>query len=369
MNKKFLLFCLILVSFCISSVFADFTIGIYCVGKAEDIKIVKDAGFNTVQTYNKDPKIIYELAKEAKKQNITLLAYPDKVFGSQYQKKLQQYPIIWYLCDEPDLWKISKQKLQFADDKVRKYFPAMKTAFVLGEGNPKVSYYDIADILMVDWYPVPHLPLESLGEQISYARHGLDSAKGTLANLWAVVQMFDWTEERALSSSARQKYNLRFPTKEEIRFMSYDALFNGATGLFYFQYNSKKKPLPQSRPDEWTYVVDVVQELVFTTKLFEQGNTICDPTCDKRKNKCEYCRGDTFTITGNESFIKMKSFEYDDAKYTILINPTSKHQTIPKIFYEKKFDVIFEQETELAKIIKNKKDNFEPYKVLVFRYN
>lgn len=369
MKKTVVLFFIMFCFCCVGEIFADFTIGLYSIGHPEDVQIIKEAGFNTFQTYNKDPKIIFELAKEAKKQNMIMLAYPDRVFESQYKKKLQQYPVVWYLCDEPDLWKISRQKLQFADEKTRTKFPGMKTAFVLGEGSPKESYYDIADIVMVDWYPVPHLPLESLGQQISYARHGLDLTKGTLADLWAVVQLFDWTEERNLKDSVREKYDLRFPTKEEIRFMSYDAIFNGATGLFYFQYNSKRKPLPQSRPQDWDNIKEIVQELLFTTKVFEKGQPICNPTCDKRKNKCDFCTGDTYSITGNESFIRMKSFEYDDAKYTVLINPTSKYQTIPKVFYDKQYDVIFEKETQLDKIIKNKKNNLEPYRVLIFRYD
>jgi hypothetical protein len=273
------------------------------------------------------------------------------------------------LCDEPDLWKVSRIKLKSADEKTRKTFPGAKTAFVIGEGKTKVPYYDIADILMVDWYPVPHLPLESFGQQISYARHELDIVKGKLSHLWAVVQMFDWTEEKALSDLAREKYNLRFPTKEEIRFMSYDALFNGATGLFYFKYNSRRIPLPHSKPEEWKYITEIIQELVFTTKLFEKGIPICNPTCDKKNNFCDICRTDVFNITGNEIFIEMKSFEYEGAKYTVLINPTAQYQTIPRIFYDKKFDVLFEEDILLSNNIKNKNNNLEPYKVLVFRYN
>ena len=369
MKKKIILFFVFVNLFFAYDILADFTIGVYCVGKPEDISYIKEAGFNTIQTYNKNPNTIYELAKEAKKQDIKLLAYPDKIIGSSFQEEIQKYPIIWYLFDEPDLWKILKQKLKSADERTRKALPGAKTAFVIGEGKTKISYYDIADILMVDWYPVPHLPMESFGQQIAYARRELDMSKGNLADLWAVVQMFNWTEEKALKDSVREKYNLRFPTKEEIRFMSYDALFNGATGLFYFKYNSNGIPLPKSKPEEWKYITEIIQELRFTTKLFEKGIPICNPTCDKKNNFCDVCGTDRFNITGNESFIEMKSFEYDGAKYTILINPTAQYQTIPNIFYDKKFDVIFEEDILLSKNIKNKKNNLEPYRVLIFRYN
>ena len=352
-----------------SNIFADFTLGIYCVNNSEDISIVRDAGFNTIQTYKKDPKSILALANESQKQGITLLAYPDKIIGSHLQKEVQKYPIIWYLCDEPDLWNISRQKLKSTDDRTRRYLPGKKTAFVLGQGKTKISYYDIGDILMVDWYPVPHLPLQTLGYQINYARQQLNSIKGNMADLWAVIQLFDWTEEKNVKESARQKYKLRFPTKEEIRFMSYDAIFNGATGLFYFQYNSKGKPLYQSRPKEWIYITEIIQELQFTTKLFEKGHPICNPNCDKKTSFCDICRKNEFVLTGNESFIQMKSFEYDEAKYTIMINPTSKYQTIPKIFYDKKFDVIFEEDTILKNIVKDKKNNLKPYGILIFRYD
>ena len=126
MKKKIILFFVFVNLFFAYDILADFTIGVYCVGKPEDISYIKEAGFNTIQTYNKNPNTIYELAKEAKKQDIKLLAYPDKIIGSSFQEEIQKYPIIWYLFDEPDLWKILKQKLKSADERTRKALPGAK---------------------------------------------------------------------------------------------------------------------------------------------------------------------------------------------------------------------------------------------------
>ncbi len=346
-NKLFLQL-LIILSFPMFS-FAEFTIGLYGVRTSTDIINAKEAGFNCVQSYEKDPKIIKFLADEAIKNEIKIVVYPDKIIeDKKNQSVAKDYPIkAWYLFEEPDVHGLSRENLILLNDNVKKFYPNNKTAFAIGQGLTEISYYDIADILMVNWYPVPHLPLESFGENISLAKHSLSMIGQEKKELWAVVQIFDWKEYEQYRKAENRIG--RFPKKEEIRFMSYDALFNGATGLFYFNYYSNNKPLPEEKAKEWAKVVEVVQEMSFVGEILDNGKEIDNPTEIKEP-------------------IKAKSYEYGGIKYTFIINPTSKRQNIPALFFEPKFDVIYEKSTNLKKIAKKAKNNFPPYRIFSFRY-
>ena len=339
---------LYIVVFLSSVAFADFTLGIYGVNDVNEIPIIKKAGFNTVQTYNQNPEYISRLAEKAKQYDMKLLVYPNRIIGTDYENEAHKYPMsAWYILDEPDVNHVSYDNMIERESVCKNIFPEHQTAFVIGQGKTKIPFYDICDILMMDWYPVPHLPLESFGENVALAKQGLAEAGCADKPLWAVVQIFDWKEFKQFRPDNNRIG--RFPTREEIRFMSYDALFNGATGLFYFVYRSKGKPLPQSRPEEWKYISEVIHELSFMGKIFENGKQIKSPVKVKES-------------------LKVMAYEYDGEKYIIIENPTNENKTIPKKFYnQKKFEVLFEKFANLQDIIQKSKNNFNPYKILIFK--
>ncbi|MBO7612133.1 MAG: hypothetical protein J6T23_08005 [Elusimicrobia bacterium] len=328
--------------------FAEFTIGLYGVKTSSDVVLAKEAGFNCVQTYISEPATINLLAEEAMKNDIKLVVYPTKIMTSKYKEKAKNYPIkAWYLFDEPDVWKISREKLISLNTNVKKIYPDIQTTFVLGQGFPSVPYYDIADILMVDWYPVPHLPLESFGENIALAKQGLIMMGEEEKELWAVVQLFDWKEYKQYRKDEDRIG--RFPKKEEIKFMSYDAIFNGATGLFYFTCYSEGKPLSEAKPKDWIKTVEVIQEMSFVGEIIDNGKEIENPIEIKEP-------------------LKAKSFEYGGIKYTFVMNPTSKRQSLPSLFFQPQFDIMYEKSTNIKKIMRQAKNNLQPYSVLAFRY-
>jgi len=326
-------------------VFADFPIGIYGVNNPEDIKIVKEAGFDTIQTYKSEPEILKLLADEATKQNMRLVIPSNKVIRKEYEEEIENWPVLaWYIFDEPDVAKISREKLNTLDVNTKNVFPRAKTVFVIGQGKTEIPYYDLADILMVDWYPVPHLPLESLGQQINLARQALQKLNCPKKELWAVIQAFDWKEFKQYRPDDDRIG--RFPTKDEMRFMSYHAIFNGATGLFYFLYTSKGVPLPKAKLDNWQDLSSVVKEMsvvknILQAPLSEQQIKVGEP-------------------------LESKTFIYNDEKYTFILNPTNQPQTIPKFFFKKKnFQEISFNEQEPS--IRKGKNNLQPYSIAVFK--
>jgi len=334
-NKFILIFFL----FCVCSglVFGDFVIGMYCVDDVNDFTILKEAGFNTVQIYNKEPEYIDLFATKAKENDMKIVAYPNKIIGSKYQSKVLDYPLCaWYIYDDLDIEKNSKDKLAENSSICKKTFPNDKISFFVGEENVEKRLYDLADILMIDWNRISYLQSERF-----------DYNKQENKMFFATIKLFDC--ENINKSEKKDNRVLNFYKKEDIRFMSYDAIVSGASGLFYFNYRPEDKPLSQSNPKYWQEIVDIIQELSFIEEIIDKGKEIENPI-------------------GIQEPLKAKSFEYGEIKYTILVNPTSKRQTVPKLFLNPKFDVMYEKSTNIKKIVGRGHNNFKPYKVLVFRY-
>ena len=164
MIKKFLFIILFLLPLTIQA--SHFPLGIYCISSPKDIKIIKKAGFDTIQSYAGDISILESLANKAQKHGIEILFYPDKIQHGVIQKAKDWPVAAWYIYDEPGVHHLTANKLEELNVAAKEKFPEDKTAFVVGKASNLKPYTDIADIIMVDWYPVPHLALTSLGEQI-----------------------------------------------------------------------------------------------------------------------------------------------------------------------------------------------------------
>src|SRR5204862_1578754 len=123
----------------------------------------------------------------------------------------------WYLNDEPDLNLISPDQVKSAQGFMKSLAPSKPTALVIFQGYEARDYANITDVLMVDRYPIPWLPLANFGQHIQMARLALPPNKPLIA----VIQAFDWSLSPELLPGER---NLRPPTETELRCMTYDAL-------------------------------------------------------------------------------------------------------------------------------------------------
>ena len=287
----------------------EFPLCLYGVTDAADLEIIQDAGFSCIQSYNQNPQNMEQLAQQAEKLGMQVVFYPNKVIGTAYEQKAQKWPVLaWYLVDEPDVHAWSRERVQQAYQAAKKAFPKHDTALVIGQGKTAIPYYDIPDVMMMDWYPVPHLPLTSFGENVRYTQEGMVAAHSQGHPLWAVVQIFDWKNYEQYRPDHDRIG--RFPTVEEIRFMSYDAILNGATGLFYFTFNHLKAPLPTSAPQYWERVKVVLQELAQFKKVLEEGKVVANPLSVKLP-------------------LKMQTWKYKGARYSVLVNASQQPQPVP----------------------------------------
>ena len=300
---------------------ADFPLCLYEVNEAKYIKTVKGAGFNCIQTYTQNPGKIKALASEAKKRGLKIVVYPDKIINSPYLEEARSWPIqALYLYDEPDVNKKSNEYLKGLEKSAKEAFPDKKTAFVVGKGSHAKPYYDTADILMVDWYPVPHLPLTSFGEQVKEVKNILKEGGLPDKPVWGVVQSFDWRDFKQYRPDDQRIG--RFPTVEEMRFMAYDGLLEGAEGLLFFTFNSKSVPLSKAKPEHWERLKKVAKELSKTMPLFESGIKAPSP------------------LAGKNNF-KAQRRIYKGYCYDIILNTSEEPAKLPEEFSDKEYKILY----------------------------
>lgn len=251
----------------------DFPVCFYGVNEPASLDMLHRSGFNCFQTYLDDPAKLAGLAETARGLGMRMVAPPYKVMESAYAQKAKKWPVLaWYLRDEPEVGWMPAADLLAMDKRVKEWSPGQRTAFVMGHGLPAMVYGAAGDAVMLDWYPVPHLPLESVGRELALVREGVrltDPARPEKP-LWAVLQAFDWIEY----PQRRKKKVGGWPTFEQVRFMTWLAVARGASGIFYFKYaDNKNVPLPQ-RPELWERYTRVANELNAMRKVLVKGKDI-----------------------------------------------------------------------------------------------
>ena len=308
-----------------------FPICMYGVNEPIYLKTLKEAGFTCVQTYQTDPAQLAPLAQAARKQKMQVVFFPQQVIGSSYEQAARNWPVLaWYLVDEPDVNRWTREQVAQAYQETKAAFPHTPTALVIGQGQTETPFYDLADRLMVDWYPVPHLRLESFGDQVRDAKAGQQRYGAGPNPLWGVVQTFDWKEFKQYRPDNDRIG--RFPTQDEIRFMSYDGIINGAQGLFYFVFSTQKKPLPLARPEWWQRVTNVTREIARLRPVLEKGRPM------RTSEPLAYP-------------LAAKTWVYKKHRYTLLVNRSDGPVAAPEAFLSKKYKALFgtEKGTHLAR--------------------
>ena len=305
----------------------EFPLCLYGVDNPADLKLIQKAGFTCIQTYQTDPEKLELLAQKAQKRGMQVVFSPKKI-TTPYIQRAKEWPILaWYLVDEPDVHKWSREKVIQAHNQTKQLFPQHLTTLVIGQGKTRVPYYDIPDAMMVDWYPVPHLQLTSFGDNVRYTQEGLAKTDMQDHPLWGVVQIFDWKNFKQYRPDNDRIG--RFPTENEIRFMSYHGILNGATGLFYFIFTHQGKPLPQVAPMYWKRVKRVVHELAQFRKIIERGK-IVENTLSLPKP------------------LTAKVWQYKEHYYMVLLNTTPDEVDVPPQLLDKKYKMLFGKKKSIS---------------------
>src|SRR5690606_33230381 len=143
--------------------------------------------------------------------------------------------------DEPDLHLLSPSNLRAYRARLRRV--ARKPVYlVLASGAAVEKYGHLADLVAVDWYPIPWNPLATVSREMRSARLASQGRP-----FLAILQAFDW---RAFPQMIRSDQPLRGPTPEELRCMAYLSLFQGARGIIFYSYQAEAWSI-REHPEMW----------------------------------------------------------------------------------------------------------------------
>lgn len=170
--------------------------------------------------------------------------------------------LAYYLVDEP-LWNGTPlQPLLGAYEFYRQadpWHPIWLNAAPRGTVEDLARYNQACDVSGVDIYPVPeggsHSEMEdrtvtSVGKYTVKMRESVDSRKP----VWMTLQGFAWKQ-----LFDRQDPESVFPTPQQSRFMAYDAVVHGASGIMYWGTHSI------ARPEYWDVLLGTIHDLACVT--------------------------------------------------------------------------------------------------------
>jgi hypothetical protein len=162
---------------------------------------------------------------------------------------------IWKGADEPEWGKTKVAGLVRAREIVRKLDPNHPLSIIQaprGTVEELRPYIPAGDITGCDIYPISYPPGENsllTNKEISmvgdYTRKMFAVSEGKQP-VWMVLQI-------AWSGVVHTNSTLRFPSFPEERFMSYDAIINGARGLVFFGGNVQKAMSPEDAALGWNW--------------------------------------------------------------------------------------------------------------------
>ena len=193
---------------------------------------------------------------------------------------------VWKGADEPEWGKTPLAPLLRARQIIREEDPDHPIVIIQaprGTVESLRNYDTTGDIMGVDIYPISYPPgTHSLltNKDISlvgdHARIISQAVQGKQP-FWMVLQI-SW------SGVLKSGKTLRFPTFPQERFMTYDAIINGARGLFYFGGANEKSLSPRDEKLGWNWtfwkrVLDPVIEEIGTRSPLYPALVAPDSMC------------------------------------------------------------------------------------------
>ena len=250
-----------------------FPIGLFGGARIEELPVIAEAGFDLV-TGPATPEFL-EAARNAR---LSVLAPPgttatpggfDAETASRTVRQFDAHPALrgWLLADEPELSLIPPSALRRAREVLRRAGAHKPVAVTFWNGYLARDYARIPDVLLIDRYPIPRLPLADFAKHLQLARLAADPDRP----LFAVVQAFDWAELPVTPPYPGRPgvpaEPLRPPDTRELRAMAYLALVHHAHGLFFYAWRTGRWELSE-HPETWTAVREIAAEIRLFEPLF-----------------------------------------------------------------------------------------------------
>ncbi|MGN0870395.1 MAG: hypothetical protein ACI4UV_04325 [Victivallales bacterium] len=321
----------------------------------EKAMILAEAGFNTARCPAD------QIDDFAAAGLMTLMKIPESLpkfndkahferWNAIYRKEIQKYlkhpSLIGYCNSDEPAWRgVVYGPLVEAYEYIRKldpYRPVVLNEAPRGEISELRPYTMACDVYGVDIYPIPspnpHSGLDdktmtSVGRYVDICRNVVYDRKP----VWMTLQGFAW-------GMVTHKKPFIYPTHAENRFMAYNAVAHGATGLFWWGIN-------WNGYENW----DFVREL---------GKTVCELRAMAPVFVSQTISPAKLLTRNSELHILQK--RHDNKNWYIVLNETPKTFTAEfKVTGAEKLKVFFESR-ELVSPDGNFSDEFAPYAVHIY---
>ncbi len=240
------------------------------------------------------------------------------------------------------LWENHAPRIHFQEDSsAGAYFPIVR------------RYSTPMDLLGVDIYPVPapgvgqnDLKNRSLSCVGDYAE--LAAATGwNRKPVWMILQAWGWGE----SGGANNLDKMPRPTYHELRFMTYDAILHGATGIDWHTEGGKRghSVCDETESEYWSILAFVNLELAQVGKRLAgsvpKGILKTDSPvlrCSRWENN-----GETILIVANESPSEQATFT-NPLKESLYLSPSGEKVASGHSFLMKPYDVVILTSTPIS---------------------
>ena len=209
-------------------------VGVFGPGATNNYPYLKNIGVNTIVAGASS-----EVLDAAHSLGLQVIVQPGTHAGAHFNpvkaaeaiRNFDSHPAVkaWYFVDEPAFNRISPDDVHLAAETIREAGATKPLTFTSWKTDQLLPYIESADVLMVDRYPIPWMVPADLGQHV---RMG-SLAAGKDRPVWAVVQCFSW---EAYPEHMGRESNLRPPSYNEMKAMTFDALAQGAEGILFFGY-------------------------------------------------------------------------------------------------------------------------------------
>lgn len=259
-----------------------FPVGIYSATE-EDFPELAKAGFNLVHTYCWEGISGDEWGKKwldaAHEHGLMALVglYRPRVRKMEFDRcverveRFRKHPalLVWHTMDEPG-WEKEKDPgekyMPAAYKMVKEHDPDHPVTAVVCQFADAARFEDSVDVLQADYYPVPPIPAGNFSgtgfRGIQIYVDAWRKASGGKKPFWFVAQAFDYSllkEDKDIPPEWR-----RFPTRRELRTMTYTAIASGARGVLFWSLSRLRiaRDVTDVTPaDHWDRLKSVTLEL------------------------------------------------------------------------------------------------------------
>lgn len=343
-----------------------YPIGVYGARESEELAVLKAVGFNAVRGPARK-----EYLDAASRLGIRVLATPNTTAGDKFQseraraavEQFDSHPALWawYVVDEPDLNLVSPERVRQANRFLKQSGATKPTALVLYQGSAALDYANITDILMVDRYPIPWLPLANFPQHLRQGRLALGPEKPLIA----VIQAFDWSYYPDLLSVEGVEH--RAPSYEELRCMTYLALTQRAAGIFYYCFADSRWDI-REHPETWSALQLVVQELNERLPLFQGEHRWWPMRHDFEGEGGGFNAALESSISTSLVRVEKGNETVPSGDYIVSVNNTDQQQVYSMRLPGKASGVlpVFEEDRSLIVEKHWMRDKFAPYEVHIY---